>query len=432
MRELDFSITGWLASLETDPIASSTFGSLCIDAGGVSVTEVEDTIARTVRSNIYVSAYPMARWLLLNWWRLRWEPRREGKSLDWSDAHSMAAIGDGYAWPALELASDGDFITLRLEMEQTPDAAAIRYLRDVSVHVPGAAFEAAVERFVEQVLARLSALVPEHRALHEIWAELLEERADPALSTLCRWQALAGIDPGAASDEWLAVVRKLSEELGTTAADEVTALLPDLSDGFETIHRTIEEMRASPLRVNLTWVGDHPPAAPGSELPWQKGMRLAAAVRKQLHIDHGPVSDETLSDVLEVKLPLQISPPGQRRALGGGYRNGAADGRTAVLVPSPRPDNQRFYLARLIGGALLAGAGEHLLPITRADTAFQKFERAFAQELLCPWSDLNAFIDEHGSDDDGIAEAAEYFRVSQRLIESTLVNKRKRPRELLE
>jgi Zn-dependent peptidase ImmA (M78 family) len=81
---------------------------------------------------------------------------------------------------------------------------------------------------------------------------------------------------------------------------------------------------------------------------------------------------------------------------------------------------------------LLSPPEDHLLPVTGAATALQKFERAFAQELLCPWDALDAFTDEHGLGEERIADAAAHFEVSERTILSTLVNKKKLPRDRLE
>jgi hypothetical protein len=89
-------------------------------------------------------------------------------------------------------------------------------------------------------------------------------------------------------------------------------------------------------------------------------------------------------------------------------------------------------LARLIGAALCSSSEEHVLPVSDAATALQKFERSFAQELLCPWEELDSFTDAHGTGDDGISEAAEHFLVSERVVLSTLVNKGKISRNRLE
>ena len=61
----------------------------------------------------------------------------------------------------------------------------------------------------------------------------------------------------------------------------------------------------------------------------------------------------------------------------------------------------------------------------------QKFERGFAQELLCPWQELDEFTNNSGLDEEGITEAAEHFQVSRLVVLSTLVNKQKLPRTRL-
>ena len=66
---------------------------------------------------------------------------------------------------------------------------------------------------------------------------------------------------------------------------------------------------------------------------------------------------------------------------------------------------------------------EHLLPVTRASTARQKFQRAFAQEFLCPTEELKDFLEGTPMGDDDINEAAAYFEVSPLTIKRTLVNK---------
>ena len=288
-------------------------------------------------------------------------------------------------------------------------------------------FEAAVDAFVEQVEGRLAEEAPGERTIAELRAELSEERADPVLAEQCKLQALAGIDPGEAPEGWLEVAADLTALAGRAASEEVMAAAPRSEGALESTRRTVEAIRASPTTVNLAWVG-HDPSVRAGELPWERGARLAQGVRAEMGLGEGPLSDARFGDLLGVRLPLASA---GKRDFGGGFANGGGLAHTAVSVPSRRVDNQRFALARLIGWARAAPAGEHLLPVTDAGTALQKVERSFAQELLCPFAALDAFTDEHGLDDDGIADAAEYFGVSQRLILSTLVNKKRLGRHRL-
>lgn len=435
-RELDFVISDWLAGGDEDPAAAATLASFAIEAGPerTRLTEVEDRLAKTVRPHIHVPASAVAEWLLANWWRLRWEPSPVDAfpNLSWLRAHSMAAIGGGFAWPALELASDGEFVQIRSRAEPSPDVAGIRYLKDVTVNVSAAAFESAVDAFVDQVEARLVTCVPRERELSELRAELAEERADPELSRQCRIQALAGIDPGEAPDEWLRRAEALAKEIGGDAADEVMAALPQLNGNLGAAEGAIEAIRHSGTSIDLSGLGAPAARTSAAELPWQRGARLAADLRQRLDIPAGPIDDDRLGDLLDVRLPLEITRKAQRD-LAGGFRNGQdnRNRRTSLLVPTQRPENQRFYLGRVIACALALPASQALLPVTETYTALQKLERSFSQELLCPWSDLDLFTDERGMDDEGVAEAAEHFRVSQQVVLTTLVNRGKLPRERL-
>lgn len=424
VRELEFMIDDWLGACEAGDASLVTLASLRIEVGSgpgrIPVTEVFDTRARTVRQHVNVPLYPIARWSLMNWWRLRWEPQRS--SHEWRLAHSMASLGDGYVWPPIEFASDGEFIHVHLQGEHAPDVAAIRYARDVTLGVQADHFEAAVDELVTQVEDRLSACRNADRDLKDLWVELAEERRDPLLARACRWQAQAGIDPGTAPPGWLDEVDKLGQVTGPVAVEEVMALLPELEGGVARARQEVEDVRTSPHTIDMSWVEAAPPRA-GPEVAWQKASRLAREFRERQGLPVGPITNQELGERLGVTLPLQKSASG-RPLLRGGFWSGS-DRRTAVLIPTSRPDNQRFYIARLIGCALVSSGEEHLLPVTDAATAVQKFERAFAQELLCPWTALDAFTDEHGLDDEGIADAAEYFQVSERLVLTTLVNKNK-------
>ncbi len=425
-----------------DLAARSTFGALRIAAGpdGTPLTEVEDTIARTVRPRIYVPANLVAEWLLANWWRLRWEgdgvsPR---PSRGWRRAHSLAAIGAGYAWPSIRFSSDGEFVQVQSIAEPTSDVAAVRYLRDAIYDVPAADFEAAVERFVDQVEGRLIECAPSVQTiLRSGVLELRSERTQPSVAQECKWLESACRDrPWQKRDRRLAQSRAKAfvDDVGRRAGEEAFAVLPcslDLGPPREAWNA----MRASSTTVDLRWTENQTLHAPtvgiGATLPWQRGANLAQRVRRHFALPAGPLEDSDLGKILSANLPL----PGEIwKGVGGvtgGFRNGVTGGRTAVLVVSHRPESQRFYLARVMACALASEASDHLLPVTKAHTALQKLERAFAQELLCPWAELEAYVDEHGTDEEDVAGAAEYFRVSQWLIQTTLVNHGKLPRARL-
>jgi hypothetical protein len=428
MSKLSFDLLAWIGGAEGDD-EHATMGSLRITAGeGVNVTEVEDTIAQTVRAHINVPLNLVAEWLLVNWWRLRWEGDLSRRTTSWRRAHCLAAIGRGNAWPPLEISSDGDFVQLRMEAEERADVSAVRYLRGVSVDVPAKDFEAAVERFVDVVESRLSSVLPSHLTISDLRAELADERRRPSVARACRWQALAGHDPGEAPPGWLEAAEALVEETGNAAGEEVMRVLSDLNRGLESAQNIVASMRASTTAVDLTWIQSEA-TTEFRELPWERGVRLAQKVRHQHKLDT-PLSNAGLSEFVSSHLPFQGEPL-KERALAGGMRSGALGGRTKIRWTSPLPQSQRFFLARMIATAHVLAPEQHLLPVTNGNSALQKFERSFAQEFLCPWAELNEFTDDRGLDDETLAEAAEHFQVSEQLVRSTLVNRGKLSRARL-
>lgn len=433
MADLAFDVIDWITSAYGDEAVRATVGSLVISAGESDarhvITKVEDTIARTVRSHVNVPLVSLANWLVSNWWRLRWEARPAMVTSEWRAAHCLSGIGGDDAWPALEISSDGDFVRLHMDLESKPDVAAIRYLQSVRLDVPADKFEAAVERLLDTVEARLAATLPRYQVLSELRAELREEQSSPSLAKVCRWQALAGIDPGEAPEEWVKAAEGLVDDAGPKSGNEIMRVVPELDNGLQAASSVIESMKRSSTTLDLSWVKPTV-AATGRELPWQRGVRLAREMRKRAGLGSGPLSNDKLSEMLSVPVPL----PGEAlkaAPLSGGFRNGVTHGRTKIVWPSARPANQRFFLARMIGAAHDLSPDDHVIPVTGKDSALQKVERAFAQEFLCPWAALDAFTNEHGLDEDALSDAAEHFQVSEWTVRSTLVNRGKIPRDRL-
>ena len=116
-----------------------------------------------------------------------------------------------------------------------------------------------------------------------------------------------------------------------------------------------------------------------------------------------------------------LTPPTTKLQISAGFRQDDS-AQFAVALGPRAPTGRRFAVARLLGDYLATSDAERLLPATATKTARQKFQRAFAQQLLCPVDDLKAFLDTDYPNDDQIEEAASEFDVSPLLIKTTLVN----------
>jgi hypothetical protein len=431
MAELEFKILSWIGANSGSPEEQATMASLQMSApvdSDAPFTEVEDTLAQTVRPHVNLPLVLLAQWLLVNWWRIRWEARPTSPQLSWRQSHCLSGIDGANAWPPLEFSSDGDFVQLQMDAEESAHSSTVRYLRTVHVDIAATHFETAIDRLLDVVQGRLNALLPAYTDIADLRNELAEERGTPRIARQCRWQARAGIDPGDADDAWLERAAALASEAGLQAGDEIMGILPDLEDGIRSAESLVDAMKRSRTTVDLSWVTPAP-ERPSDELPWQAGARLARQLRSTRGLGTGPVENETLSELLGASIPL--AGEYRKSPLAGGIRNRASHGRTKILLTSSRSESQRFYFARLLGAAHSLLPDEHVIPVTTGNTALQKLERSFAQEFLCPWASLDTFTDEHGLHDEALAGAAEHFQVSEWLIRSTLVNRGKLARRRL-
>jgi len=133
---------------------------------------------------MYVSAYPLALFLATNWWRLRWEPKPVQEDPAWRMRHCLPAIGEGYVWPDLTFASDGEMMLVAVRSTEKSRTSPVRYIADFTGWVPAASFEGVVGRCIEGVLARLEAFGITNSELAGVWAEVRAENDDPAAACL--------------------------------------------------------------------------------------------------------------------------------------------------------------------------------------------------------------------------------------------------------
>lgn len=434
MEPLKFQIEWIEKSTSLDDVFVQSRASLVIEAlvktvngrEKISLTEIAENVSNTTRKNIIVPTYPLAKWLLLNWWKIRWEPTRS--TFDWRQSHEMASVGEGIPWPPIVFSSDGEFIQVELLPEPTFDAADIRYINGyVRFFVHASLFEAAIDRFLKEVLSHLSDCKDPDSYLGDLWNELNIERADPKRYQRNRLEALAGLYPGSASEEWIHEVSELKKRFGAAPIDEAIATLDDPKSELSKARDEIDHLKRTNSIVDLSWVESGEQALHDInnrwEIPWQKGERLARHLRKKLGI-FGPVDSKKFGELLHTSFPIEPNP---LTLIDGGFREEKDE--VHFSLSSKVEANQRFYMARLAASSLLLSPQDSLLPVTETYTALQKAGRAFAREFLCPWDELNEYTNKNGIGETGIEKAAAYFNVSEWVIDRTLQNKGKLKRK---
>lgn len=409
----------WLDRPSAEGVERYTFASLTVSVEDQILTELEDLNSRTVRASMRGSAYDLAVWLLQNWWRLVAEPERN--TLDWKMSHCMGAIGKGFLWPDACFLSDGSELTVQARPTPRASKQMVRYLNEIHAQIPVDAFTNEVFAFAEAVIGRLQETSFSSTPLHDLHQDLMQELTDCKLKRWRMLEALLGYDPDFAPEELVQEMVAKSDIYGSAAIDELIAFGgKEISQIMNWLTKDASDAVTSVIVPDTDILRRQTSQIDPALLPWQMAEMAANIVKQHWSIAQAPISTRQLTDLFSMKSGA-LTEADTKAPMSVGFRNGQTDHIDAALA-SPFEANRRFSLLRVVADHLYSPGADRLLPVTMARTARQKYQRAFAQAFLCPAEQLIDFINGDLSDEK-IDEAAMYFNVSSRLVESTLVNK---------
>lgn len=409
-----------------------SLADVTVVVNGHAATELEDYFAKTVRPSARLSVYRMALWFASNWWRLRWEP--EARTTAWQMSHRLGGAGGGYIWPELSFAGEGSWVHIVSKPTTALPFQTIRYLHDSEFFVEAEMFEKGIDRFVEAVIGRLTSVGVSTTELQDIWTEVLQERRDPFQASWRKLEALLGFDPDGAPSALIEELQTAMVRQGPSAVEEIAAASKGRAALDLKALLGLADQASPPIRIsNLReLIAEMDRELKPSQLPWQNAGEAARIAREVWAIETGPIENKLLADLFSFpkewidfrEVPANVPMP-------AGFRVSSKPEEVKIVFRRKHPTGRRFEFARVIGDHLIARTEDKLLPITESKTERQKFQRAFAQELLCPFTELRDFMGSGEPGDEEIEEAAAYFEVSPLMIRTMLVNKGKLDRESL-
>ena len=419
-----FSISyEWLPGNFDDVAEQATLAELTIEVAQSCATQVEDILAKTVRPSARVSAFPLAEWFAANWWRLLWEPQSDTYS--WRASHKVGNAGYGYIWPDLSFSSDLQTVMVSSRPTTRWEAEPIRYLNRFDIPIALSDFESGVSDFIEGTVARLSNTQKTKSDLAELWQEITEERHNPEVAQWRTLEAIMGYDPDEAPEGLIASLQEQAKRYGANSVQEMAAAAKDqtishINELWESAQKSgaiVQVPYCVDLRQRLN-SGDNP-----ATKPWQQAEQAAQLAREMWGLGV-PVFTEQLADLFSIP-QKQFGEPGHpaHTHLSAGFRDCDRQDAFSISWNSNHTTSRRFTLARLVGDHIATPEQERLLPGTRAATHRQKFQRAFAQEFLCPFDTLREVLGVEMPDTDDITAAAEHFAVSPLTVKNILVNK---------
>ena len=422
MSSFDFEICDWVHIVDPDPRCAHSYAELVIALDSAPVTRLFDSWSKTVTDRARLPLFPMAMWFASNWWRHRAEAQIEGSTrptLDWQMSHDLPAVGYGMVWPRLRISSDGMSISMSALAGVNADWEPVQYLNRVlpARTVTFAVFDDAVTKLVELVLRRLADCDVSAEPLASLWAEICDERSDTSLSEWRKWEARIGFDPDEGPDTLLDQLQRLFNSAGRQASEEIAPLLhSDPQAMLENFDRLAE---APGIQAELP-MRDQIEISRGTA-PWDSGRQAARSIRERNNLGIKPLEDKELFDLLGADSKnIGIDHTRSNESIGLGVIN-PSSGSAVLHFRRPRSDARRFEASRFLAESLWAPADDIWLPLTDRATARQRFQRAFAAELLAPIADVKERF-ETSPNDETIDDIAEHFRVSSWAIRSQLAN----------
>src|SRR5947207_420221 len=97
----------------------ATWARLAIRVDGRYPSRVLDQEVKTVRDSVYLPLYPLAEWIVSNWWRLLFEIESSERAKDplYGRRHNLRWAREGYSAPPLSFNAVGELLQLRWEPE---------------------------------------------------------------------------------------------------------------------------------------------------------------------------------------------------------------------------------------------------------------------------------------------------------------------------
>ena len=406
---------------------------LSLRLGDQVVTRLAIIDRHEVRDYFRASAVTLALWLTDHWWRLRWETLKDQRrpSADWRLRHELTSAPGGTLWPPFMMYGTGERVVTGPTFGSTAHAGPIRYLDpDIVRSVPGDAYEAGLDRFFDAVL-QVCARAQDGVNLSHLLEELRAERSDPDAAAWRILEARLGFDPDEAPDSLMDRLAASSSEYGVEAVDEAVDAVPGL-EAAAAFERAIEAATSSPVVVDTVIIERMDvPLTDRASQPWRAAERAASALRRSIGLEHGFFSNEALAETLGASWTTLKSAPPTARNLPYGARLKVGAGRTGIALQTKAVVDRRFELARITGDVAWARQSGFGV-VSRSRTERQKFQRAFAQSLLCPFSEVQRWVDLADPSDGQIADSAKRFGVSLHVVRTLLVNKGALPRDTLQ
>lgn len=410
------------------PELRATWARLRIEVNREPVTLLVDRDNRSVREAVDLPLYPLAEWIATNWWFLIAEVETPGKtpSEEYGRRHNLRFAQEGYALPDLSIRPLGQ----RVQLEWSPAARRrqrVDFVSQGSAVIDIDEFRNALQEFVTAVVRRLEDLQVHHTLLAQEWTAV--SQAEPEEAAFCHAAASLGLHPYAVSDDQVAAILRVAEQLPASIARDffnvaqAEALTTQAVSVLESL-RAAEENPANLDTLRTAKSKLHVPNVRGMA-PWRQGYQYARAFRRSLDLNGKPVvGTDGLMHALRISdrqyeqavIHRETQPPSVDALIG--YNQAESPG---FVIAARSEEGKRFALCR---GLFEYLAAEDLCPsmVSHSHSERQKRNRAFAAEFLVPADALRTVVPSDSVSEEFVEELASAYQVSSFTIRHQLEN----------
>lgn len=334
--------------------------------------------------------YPLAEWIVWNWWSLLYEPDahwlREQRC--YSRRHNLLYVGDGISMPDIEFRPLGRHVQVIWAPSSHP-YQQIDFMGCGTAIVERDQFLASFYSLVEGVCSRLEQESVPGTALVEGWEGVKESMGDNEESLFCQAVATQGKDPyslePSEEDNVLMVARMIPETLHRDFfhIGSWESLYQQAETLLKALH-WIEHNKGNWKNLSLLREKITVPAK--GIVPWEQGYILARILRTALGCNGKMFS--SLSDIVqlfkvsEYQLAQTMKSQETMTGLDAVVGENESGSPGFIIRPRCRPENQMFSFCRALCEYFVSPHLPNL--VVDANTERQKRNRAFAAEFLAP------------------------------------------------
>lgn len=417
------TVSNYFKFSATWPKGSDDVAEISLRVGDSVISRIADTEKGTVRDFFRASSTGLAFWLADNWWRLRWETISDSRlpSVDWRLRHELNSASGGALWPPVMISSVGDRIAFAPSVGKKVVDGPQSYFQFKIGMVAADEYERELDSFFKAVLERC-AMTVDSNALNILLKQIATERNDPELAGWRRLEACLGFDPDAAPDEVVDALVKLEDVAGEDGVEEAAHAQPGVN-AAQSLNLVIEATRESKVEIDLSLADNlkRDWNLPSYATPWKMAEAAAAELRSIIGVARGLINHTVFADIFKARWDDLKSSTATARKLPYGARIGG-ENKSRVALQTSKPYDRRFELARQFGDAVWQ-KNTAFGVVSRSKSDRQKFQRAFAHSLLCPFEDIQRVIDVNDPTPETMQIVARKFGVHPSVVRNQLVYK---------